>query len=160
MDSKIIPTELTYTLGLKDEHIKSIHDLIFYRSCYISYWPGERESGLEFLKTINSLEKIETWVNDFIVLALDGPDFIGFVRGKKTGRISHLYVDIPFQKQGIGTELVSYMETLFIENKINSCFTNSDLRYINFYKERGYKELGSKFNYNGLHVLRMQKELF
>lgn len=117
----------------------------------------KREEGFAQKYLTCTLQEIEEKGGKFYV-ACDGEKIIGGVIGvheenspqlnveqgeRKCGRVTELYVDDDYRKQGIGKMLMEKIENYFIENEYDDIVLEVLKPNINaqgFYQSQGYKE--------------------
>lgn len=77
------------------------------------------------------------------------PDFIDII---------NIVVDPSNRKKGIGTQLINYISTNYLNKPINLEVSKENLVAINFYNKLGFKEIGIRKNYyEGIDAIRMVK---
>ena len=77
------------------------------------------------------------------------PDFIDII---------NIVVDPNNRKKGIGTQLINYISTNYLNKPINLEVSKENLVAINFYNKLGFKEIGIRKNYyEGIDAIRMVK---
>lgn len=119
----------------------------------------DKEKGLNFLKSIYSTEDIKQWNKDFVVTLWDKDKFIGFGRAKDNGWTTHLYIDIPYEGQGLGSKLLNKLEEYLINKDHKVIHLNSEAKALDFYKKRGYEVDGLTKIHEGIIQIPMQKAL-
>ncbi len=112
---------------------------------------------------IQTLEEIE---NDFLqqtyLKAVYIKKIIGSVRAyqeKDTCYIGRLIVHPDFHNQGIGTELINKIESIFNDAKRYGLFTsNKSKKNLYLYKKLGYKPLKIKKKNENLQIVYLEKK--
>ena len=151
---------ISYTEQFEICHIPAIQSLIFDRTCYLSYTHGGAERGLAFLRDSHTVQKIKKWTHDIMVSAHDRGTLIGFGRAAHDGWITHLYVDWEYQRQGIGSELLLWLESMLCKEGLEHLFVASDPKKSHFYKGHGYIPATEKpYEQNGRLFIQMEKTI-
>ena len=104
--------------------------------------PGWTEKAVKDCLLEQSTEKIieRLKVRDQFVAIISDNNIAGIVEGKNNSRITRLFVDKKYQRQGIATGLMLKMEELFIERGSMRIIIHSSLHAQKFYEKMGYKK--------------------
>jgi GNAT superfamily N-acetyltransferase len=104
-------------------------------------------------------ELIEKFRKSYIFyVAEEGNSIIGMIRGI-SDRISSLFVDENWHKNGIGKKLIEHFEVEARKNKSTYIKIRSSLYAVNFYQKVGYKKTTGMRNHMGLKIYNMKKKL-
>lgn len=72
-------------------------------------------------------------------------------------QLSKLAVTPALQRQGIGTQLIQYVNARAIEGGITRLWCNAEIRTTRFYRHAGFKPCGGMFNNGGMNYIPMEK---
>lgn len=95
-------------------------------------------------KFIDGCIKNEGYINNYIsvkhmmFIALDGEKIVGVINERGNGRISMLFVDSNYHRQGIATALMDKMIDYFRKTKIKTVSLESSPYAASFYHSYGF----------------------
>ncbi len=93
-------------------------------------------------------------------VALDGEKIIGQISSRNGNRISLLFVDEAYHRQGIGTELIHRMSKYLKEEKNQRSVSVMAAPYaVDFYGRLGFNALSGEEAFSGIRVTPMEKAL-
>ena len=104
-----------------------------------------KERGEQFyFKELNIFEKVEDYKNELDTIRVyeDNEVIKGFIKLNKQSQIveiQKLFVEIPFQHQGIGTELINYIIKNQSAIRYEVWALEENIKAISFYKKHGFK---------------------
>lgn len=87
---------------------------------------------------------LQSWNESFlknVTVVVEGSSgtILGFGDMDQNGYLDHLYVHKCFQKQGIATSIVKFLEHQAMERGVNSFTTHASITARPFFKEQGYE---------------------
>lgn len=129
------------TAAVQDaEAIYEVHKRSISRLCSGFYSPLQVEEWVE-LRTPQHYEKS---INDGCVLVAEGlGSVVGFaVFSTETGELDALYVHPDYVSHGIGTQLLTAVESKALDQGLSAITLNATLNSATFYERRGYSSLG------------------
>jgi hypothetical protein len=94
--------------------------------------------------------------SDLIYLATHKNEIIGMIRGRKN-RITNLFVNGKYHKQGIGGKLVKKFETKIKKSDNHEIKIRASIYAAPFYKKMGYKKTTGERTFHGLKIQPMKK---
>lgn len=74
----------------------------------------------------------------------------------KVGRVATLK---EYRKQGIGSEIMKFIEQFAKEKRLNELVLNAQLYIADFYEHLGYKRVGEVFQEADIDHIKMKKEI-
>lgn len=77
----------------------------------------------------------------------------------ETAKLRQMAVNSNFQKQGIGSQVISFAETLAKEKGYKEVYLHARKEAVDFYKKHGYALISDEFIEVGIPHFEMQKEL-
>ena len=95
-----------------------------------------------------------------MLVVLDGEKIIGQISTRNGNRISLLFVDEAYHRQGIGTELIHRMSKYLKEEKKQRSVSIMAAPYaVGFYGRLGFNALSGEEAFSGIRVTPMEKSL-
>ena len=80
-------------------------------------------------------------------------------RGGRTAQIGRMAVDQPWRRQGIGAQVLQYLEEVAHSQGLRHCVLHAQEYVKGFYAAHGYQEYGDPFLEVNIPHVKMRKEL-
>lgn len=116
-------------------------------------------------KFVDGCVKNEEYINNYIsgkhmmFIALDGQKIVGIINERGNGRISMLFVDSKYQRQGIASELMDKMIEYFRKIQIHTVTLDSSPYAVSFYHHYGFVDTDKEQCNDGFIFTPMSYEI-
>ncbi len=95
-----------------------------------------------------------------LFVAIDGGKYVGMLSLREKKHISLLFVDEQYHHNGVGSALIKFVSKYAKEEEGLSCLTvNSSPYAVDFYRTRGFKDLGPETEADGIRFTPMELKL-
>lgn len=123
------------------------------------YTPEGVESFLDFISD-SSLKRTFEAGECHLFAAYDNGHMAGMISLRNHTHISLLFIDAPYQKKGIGRQLIQYLESYVMLAQKGSFITvNSSPYAVDFYRRVGFMDTGGKQCSDGIWYIPMEKKI-
>lgn len=106
---------------------------------YTRYYHKE---AVDFFKAYYSLEALESAFEEESLYVVDNQGEVIGIGAVKLNEIRRVFIDIRYQGQGYGKDMVQFLEDLIDKNGYSEVILDGSLSGIEFYKKMGYEEQG------------------
>jgi len=97
------------------------------------------------------------------IIVKDGGSVVGTARVRYPAagqaKIERMAVLVPYRRKGIGSGIISYLDTLLRKRQIEQVILHAQCTVTRFYQACGFEETGSPFREAGIEHVKMQKRL-
>lgn len=136
---------------INKNELPDIYKLIF-KTCWISWKNYYPEASIDYavknLFCLNQLEKIFSAGQVYVIKKNNGIVACGALEAQnKVGILKIIFVDVDFQKCGIGSQIIKFLEDRLVKYGATKSELDSNLSAISFYKKLGYEHKNQILNY-------------
>ena len=123
-------------------------------------YSAEGISNFRNFVTDKNLHKMFVAGHYQLFVAIDGGKYVGMLSLREKKHISLLFVDEQYHHNGVGSALIKFVSKYAKEEEGLSCLTvNSSPYAVDFYRTRGFKDLGPETEADGIRFTPMELKL-